>query len=284
MQLQTHTWEGALVALAYEARMYDHISPRLHIEAELLAEAYAYCESITAYNSRSFYLASALLPVEKRRAVRALYAFCRITDDIVDSGGMNSEERLLQWRQRILTSTPPRDDLVALAWTDARLRFAVPARYAEQLIEGVMRDFTQKRYQTFEELAAYCYGVASTVGLMSMHIIGHASHEAIPSAVKLGVALQLTNILRDVGEDWGMGRLYLPLEELAEFGLTEATIAANGKGEKVTDAWRHFMCHQIERNRAIYAEAMPCFHLLFPDFLFSISGAAELYGCIIDNI
>lgn len=280
MQLQTHTWEGALLALAHEARVHNHTASRLNIDAELLANAYAYCESITAHNSRSFYLASALLPEEKRRAARALYAFCRVTDDIVDRGDANCEEQLLQWRSHVLTHTPPSDDLVAVAWTDARLRYAVPVRYAEQLIDGVMRDFTQNRYQTFEDLAAYCYGVASTVGLMSMHMIGHVGHEAIPYAVKLGVALQLTNILRDIGEDWQMGRLYLPLEDLAKFGLTEAIIEEG----KVTDGWRRFMRYQIERNRALYAEAMPGIRLLDQDGRFAIAAAAELYRGILDDI
>lgn len=280
MQLQTHTWEGTLLALAHEARGSEQTAPTLHVERELLENAYAYCESITAVHSRSFHLASALLPAEKRRAARALYAFCRITDDIVDRGDEDCQAQLAQWRTHVLTNVPPRDDLVALAWTDARVRYAVPIRYAEQLIDGVMRDLTQQRYQTFEELAAYCYGVASTVGLMSMHIIGHSGHHAIPYAVKLGVALQLTNILRDVGEDWQIGRLYLPLEDLAAFGLTEEVIA-NGE---VTARWRDFMRHQVARNRALYAEAMPGIQLLNGDGRFAIAAAAELYCGILDDI
>lgn len=279
MQLQTHAWEGALLRLAHEARTVEFTSSYLHVDAETLARAYDYCESITAVHSRSFYLASALLPPDKRRAARALYAFCRITDDIVDRGETNCEEQLLQWRRHVLTNTPPRYDLVALAWTDARLRHTVPVRYAEQLIEGVMSDLRQSRYETFEELAAYCYGVASTVGLMSMHIIGHAGQEAIPYAIKLGVALQLTNILRDVGEDWRMGRLYLPLADLADFGLYEADIAAG----TVTKAWRAFMRYQIERNRLLYAEAMPGIQMLDANGRFAIAAAAELYqGILVD--
>ncbi|HRW07506.1 MAG TPA: squalene/phytoene synthase family protein [Caldilineaceae bacterium] len=280
MQLQTHAWEGALVALAHEARTHEQALPHLHIDAELLASAYDYCESITALHSRSFHLASALLPRHKRKAARALYAFCRVTDDIVDEGGADCEERLHRWRSRVLTTLPPRDDLVALAWTDARLRYAVPVRYAEQLIEGVRRDLTQKRYATFDELAEYCYGVASTVGLMSMHIIGHSGHEAIPYAVKLGVALQLTNILRDIGEDWQMGRLYLPLEELDAFGLTEECVAAG----VVTPRWRNFLQHQIARNRALYAEAMPGIRMLHANGRFAIAAAAELYQGILHEI
>lgn len=280
MQLQTHAWEGALLALAYEAKGHKQNVSRLQIDEGLLVSAYEYCESITAQHSRSFHLASALLPKAKRQAARALYAFCRVTDDIVDEGGDGSEQRLLEWRSHVMTNMPPRNDLIALAWTDARLRYAVPMRYAEQLIEGVMRDCTQSRYQTFDDLASYCYGVASTVGLMSMHIIGYDNQDAIPYAVKLGVALQLTNILRDVGEDWQLGRLYLPLEELEAFRLSEQTVEAG----TITDDWRAFMRHQIARTRALYDEAMPGIQLLDRDGRFAIAAAADLYRRILADI
>src|SRR5512136_3074032 len=100
----------------------------------------------------------------------------------------------MAWRHVALSPEPPADNLVAVAWADARLRYHIPQRYAEQLIDGVARDLRQKRYATFDELAAYAYGVASTVGLMSMHIIGFTTADAIPFAIKLGVALQMTNI------------------------------------------------------------------------------------------
>ena len=281
MQLQSHTWERALLLLAHEAHQAEPTEHHLHhVDAATLARAYDYCESVIAIHSKSFLLASALLPLEKRHAVRALYAFCRVTDDIVDRGNNDSRTQLEQWRRRILVHHPPPDDLVAIAWADARLRYRVPVRYAEQLIEGVARDLTQSRYQTFEELAAYCYGVASTVGLMSMHVIGYAGAHAIPYAIKLGVALQLTNILRDVGEDWRAGRLYLPSEDLAQFGLTEEDVARG----RVTDAWRSFMRYQIARNRLLYAEAAPGIALLDRDGRFAIAAAAGLYQGILQDI
>lgn len=280
MQLQTHAWEGALLSLAHEARLSELTTQRHHADTETLARAYAYCESITSVHSRSFHMASALLPADKRRAARALYAFCRITDDIVDDGGAECEVKLEGWRHRVLTGNPPADDLVALAWADARQRYGVPVRYAEQLIEGVTRDLTQTRYATFAELTAYCYGVASTVGLMSMHIVGYAGSNALPYAIKLGVALQLTNILRDVGDDWQLGRLYLPQEDLAFFDLTEEDVARG----QVTNAWRDFMSYQIARNRLLYAEAMPGIRLLDANGRFAIAAAAELYQAILTDI
>lgn len=281
MQLQSHTWERALLSLAHEAHQAEPTVHHLHhVDAVTLARAYDYCESVIAIHSKSFLLASALLPLEKRRAVRALYAFCRVTDDIVDRGSNDSRLQLEQWRRRILVHHPPHDDLVAIAWADARLRYRVPVRYAEQLIDGVARDLTQSRYQTFAELAAYCYGVASTVGLMSMHVIGYAGAHAIPYAIKLGVALQLTNILRDIGEDWRAGRLYLPSEDLAHFGLTEEDVACG----QVTDSWRAFMRYQIARNRLLYAEAAPGIALLDRDGRFAIAAAAGLYQGILQDI
>ena len=139
---------------------------------------------------------------------------------------------------------------------------------------------SQVRYPTFDALAHYCYGVASTVGLMAMHIIGFESTEAIPYAVRLGVALQLTNILRDIDEDWRAGRVYLPQDELAAFGLTEGDIAAG----RVDDRWRAFMRFQIQRTRSLYDEAMPGIALLDKDGRFAITAAAELYRGILDDI
>ena len=120
------------------------------------------------------------------------------------------------------------------------------------------RTCVSERYHTFGELTTYAYGVASTVGLMSMHIIGFAGEQAIPYAIKLGVALQLTNILRDIGEDWRAGRLYLPMDEMAAFGLSEADLDRG----RVDDRWRALMRFQIERNRRLYAEANPGIALL----------------------
>ena len=129
-------------------------------------------------------------------------------------------------------------------------------------------------------MAAYSYGVASTVGLMSMHIIGYSDSDAVLYAIKLGVALQLTNILRDVSEDWRRGRLYLPLEELAAHGLSEADVEAG----QVDDRWRAFMRFQIARNRDLYAEALPGIAFLNREGRLAVAAAAELYRAILNDI
>lgn len=281
MVAQPRTWENQLLSLAGEAwHMGTAVSSTPIADDHLLKEAYASCETITADHSRSFYIASSLLPEEKRHAVRALYAFCRITDDIVDNPEGNVQANLEQWRRHAFSTTPPADDLPAVAWADARQRFQIPARYAEQLMDGVSRDMEQDRYETFADLATYSYGVASTVGLMSMHIIGFSNPEAIPYAIKLGLALQMTNILRDVGEDWRRGRLYLPQEELEAFGLTEEDIAAG----TVTEKWREFMRFQIQRTRHLYLESWPGIMMLHKDGRFAIAAAAGLYRGILDSI
>jgi len=245
-----------------------------------LKTAYRYCEALTASHSRSFYMATALLPSDQRRAVRALYAFCRLADNIVDENNPNPEAKLQRLRETMLSDAPPPGDYVAQAWADTRQRYHIPRRYAEQLIEGVERDLHQKRYATFDELAVYCYSVASTVGLMSMHIVGFDTPAAVPYAVKLGVALQLTNILRDVGEDWRAGRLYLPLDELAAHGLSEADVATG----RVDDRWRSFVRAQIARTRRLYAESWPGIAHLSPSGRFAVGTASRLYEGILDDI
>ncbi len=299
MTVFTHKWEDSLFSLAYEGiqSAYDGIHSVAssittnHAFTQVdkdyqktLQQAYAHCEELTAVHSRSFYMASSMLPQDKRRAVRALYAFCRITDDIVDQPQGDITEELSAWRSAALSPHPSSDNLVAVAWADTCLRYNIPIKYAEQLMNGVARDTFQSRYDTFDELASYSYGVASTVGLMSMHIIGFTGPESIPYANKLGVALQVTNILRDVGDDWRNGRLYLPQEELHAFGLSEADIDAAVKTGHITNRWREFMRFQIIRNRQLYQEAWPGIGALHKDGRLAIGAASGLYRGILDDI
>ncbi len=282
MALNVHTWEHTLVSWAHEARFSAGPAPAAPgYEPAMVAQAYRHCRDLTAVHSRSFFVASGLLPPAKRHAVRALYAFCRVSDDIIDrQQDIDRKTALEEWQRQALAPHPATSHPVAIAWADTRAAYHIPVRYAEQLIEGVKSDLYQARYSTFAGLAAYAYRVASTVGLMSMHIIGFAGPEAIPYAVKLGVALQLTNILRDVGEDWRAGRVYLPQDELEAFGLSEADLAAG----QVHDRWREFMRFQVDRNRQLYAEAWPGIGLLHPDGRLAIAAAAGFYRSILDDI
>ncbi len=281
MGAQSEAWEYAVLTRAYEALKTPTAAAPGAIDGAVFDEAYSYCAHLTRASSRTFYLASRLLPGRKRRAVRALYAFCRATDDMIDqAGGLEDARRLLDdWQERVSRS-PNAYDPIPLAWADTKARYRIPHGYEAQLTEGIARDLSQRRYATFADLAEYCYGVASTVGLMVMHIVDFRSEDALPYAVKLGIALQLTNILRDVVVDWRVGRLYLPLDELAAFGLGEGDVARG----VVDGRWRAFMRYQIERTRALYAEAEPGIALLDAEGRFAIGAAAGLYQAILGDI
>ncbi len=189
-----HPWERILLGLAFEAwHSVVHPPSQPIQDSKLLEESYAHCHSVTALHSRSFHLASALLPAPKRQAARALYAFCRVTDDLVDRSSGDVEANLRGWRQQVSTWHPPADDLVAVAWADTRARYHIPQRYVEQLIEGVGRDLHQSRYDTFEDLTTYRYGVADGQ-LMSMYITGFTARKLFPTCRQISGAVL---ILRD---------------------------------------------------------------------------------------
>lgn len=280
----TQPWEMRLLMAAREALDTHGLMNHVQADRDALDRAYKQCDAITYEHSRTFYMASSLLPTEKRRGARALYAFCRITDDIVDDPHSDltlRQANLDAWRKDIMCDCPPEESLVCLAWADTRAKFNIPNGVATQLIDGCERDIAQTRYQTFGDLAEYSYGVASTVGLMAMYIVGFADkEEALPYALRLGVALQLTNILRDVAEDWRNGRVYLPQDELAEYDLSEADIDRG----VVTENWRAFMRFQIERTRKLYTESLPGIAILDSDGRFAIAAAAELYRAILSDI
>jgi phytoene synthase len=281
MTATAYSWESNLVDKAVNAAAKIERSVHLpSLDERLLEESYRTCETLTAQHSRTFSLAARLLPTEKRSAIHALYAFCRTTDDMVDRPGSNALHALEEWRKISFDHDPTRHAGVAPAWIHTRLRFQVPLAYADQLIEGVSLDLTTRRYRNFHDLAAYCYGVASTVGLMYMHIVGYRSQAAVPYAVRMGVALQMTNILRDVAEDWRNGRLYLPLDELAEFHLSEEDIQ-NGR---ISENWRRFMRFQIARIYRLYQESMPGIAYIHPEGQFALIAAADLYRGIMRDI
>ena len=281
MQVQAN-WENQLIALAGNVP-HPRTRPFFSYWAgdASLRQAYKQAEKITAQHSKSFYFASGLLPEEKRSAVRALYAFCRTVDDIVDES-MDAEQdsQLDYWRTMVETASFADNDLVAAAWADTLTRYYIPRHYALQLIDGVSRDLLPTRYQTFDELATYCYGVASTVGLMSMYIVGFKNNDAVPYAIKLGVALQMTNILRDIGEDYQNGRLYLPREELVFYGIHESDIAEG----RITDNWRQFMKFQIDRTRQLYEASRAGVKMLEREGQLAVGAASVFYQGILDEI
>jgi phytoene synthase len=244
-----------------------------------LPEAYRSCYDITRKHSRSFFLSSQLLPAEKRRAIHALYAFCRTSDDLVDLPQVNAMQALAAWVGLVHAPKPPPDNAVLLAWHDTLKRYDVPSTLPDELLAGIAMDLTVDRYATFDDLWLYCYRVASVVGLISMQIIGY-SEGAANYAIKLGVALQLTNILRDVGEDARRGRVYLPSEDLKRFGLSADDIL-NGRRD---EAFRSLMRFEIERAHCLYEAAWPGIALLHRDGQLAIAAAAEIYRGILGKI
>jgi phytoene synthase len=251
-----------------------------------LVTAYSACRDVIRAHSKSFYLSARLLPAPKCMAVLALYAFCRRSDDIVDGAaadGLTPEtagRRLDAWAARTRSLRPIDDDPVVHAWADVRRRFAIPQALADELLAGVRMDLAHTRYDTWGDLWLYCYRVASTVGLMSMYITGATDPAAANYAIRLGVALQLTNILRDVGEDARLGRIYLPLEDLARFGVSPDALLAG----QISGNFVRLMQFEIARARRLYEAAWPGIALLAPDSRFGVAAAALVYRGILSKI
>jgi phytoene synthase len=242
--------------------------------------AYRQCEEIARQHGRTFYFASRWLPAAQRRAILATYAWCRIADDIVDAapdrGADRSLASLMNWQRQLGAPTDP----VALAFAASRKRFAIPIEPVLDLLTGVRMDLDTFRYVNWSELHTYCYRVAGTVGLMVAPILGCRDQAALVHAAELGIAMQLTNILRDVGEDAQLGRLYLPLDEIARFGCDPDSILAGTPGQ----GFRELMQFQIARARSLYASARHGVPALDSYGRFTTLLAGDLYARILNRI
>ena len=223
------------------------------------------CRAVTRASRSSFTYAFLVLPKPQREALYAIYAFCRISDDLVDEAaspdvvGSRSPaatlpaERLEAWRAELDacfrgTATHP----VTRRLAEVLRTFPIPRAYFESLLNGMEMDLVKTRYASFAELEQYCYRVAGVVGLMCIEIFGYTRSETRIYVERLGTAFQLTNILRDLGQDGEAGRIYLPQEDLARFGCTEADIL----GRRLTPAFRELMHFEVERARTFYAAAL----------------------------
>jgi 15-cis-phytoene synthase len=255
----------------------------LRLSTVQVQTAFAATENIIRRHSKTFYFATGLLPRQARQAVRVLYGFCRATDDLVDRQGTTLEE-LEKWRAKVDLEPEEQDNPLLLSWGLVRRHYAVDRRYEQELIDGVGMDLYRRRYETWPELERYCYHVASTVGLLAMPIIGMAEGatfaQANPFAIRLGVALQLTNILRDVGEDAQDGRVYLPEEDLKRFGLSVHDILDRVQDER----FARLMQFEIERARDLYQQASPGIAYLSAAARPSVGAAAILYREILNEI
>ncbi len=253
-----------------------------------------HCERILRTHSRTFYLASLFLSPEKRRGALALYAFCRLADDIVDDATIRGRatddvRRRLDAHARGLDAAydgrPDAPIFREVAW--AAQRFGVPRAPLDELLAGVARDLGECRYCTWSELERYCQGVASSVGEMCTYVWGVRADTSLTAAVSyartLGTAMQLTNILRDVGEDANRQRCYLPEDELGAYGFTATDVLQHRVLERRA-AWTALMRSQIDRAFALYAAAAPGVALLSADAQRCANACAVGYASILDAI
>ncbi|MCY1017019.1 phytoene/squalene synthase family protein [Pyxidicoccus sp. MSG2] len=258
-----------------------------HDPQDLVDDGYRRAKEVTRHHAKSFFFASYLLFGQRRKAAFALYAFCRRLDDMVDGDGpdvvpADLSVRLAKARQMVAELYLPMPELASQElgspaerlmaaeaqspWEPSEFaalkhtvrHYRIPEQPFQDLISGMEMDLTKSRYTTWEELDLYCYRVAGVVGLMLTPVLGCADVKASQPAADLGRAMQLTNILRDVREDLERGRVYLPSEELAAFGLSKSDLRRG----KVDERWRAFMRFQVERARVYYARAAAGVHYL----------------------
>lgn len=214
-----------------------------------------YCRDKTAASGSSFSLAFRFLPTPRREAITAFYAYCREVDDIVDECRDPNVARMkLAWWQgevdRMYAGAPTHPVTRALA--PAVTEYAIPRELLEEILAGMAMDLDYTRYADFSELRLYCHRVAGVVGEVAARIFGYTHHATLDYAGRLGLAFQLTNILRDVGEDARRGRIYLPQDELVRFGVREADLLAGRDG----DALRALLAFQYERAESVYDDAL----------------------------
>ena len=241
-----------------------------------VAEAYAEVERLTRREARNFAYGIRVLPREKRQAISAVYAFARRVDDLADGDLPTGEKRARLAELDAALDAPPADAmLVALA--DARTRFGIPEPALHALVAGGLQDTEQSRYASFDELHEYCRKVAGAVGVACVAVYGSADVER---AETLGVALQLINIMRDVREDWELGRVYLPQDELTAFGVGEDDIAEGRAG----DEWRALMAFQASRARAYLDDGLGLVETLDSRSAACVSTFAGLYRATLDRI
>ena len=248
--------------------------------------AYADCRNITRREAKNFYYAVVTLPQEKRKAIYAAYSFCRQCDDSVDEAA-SPEAKLsaltdLQVNLTLAYEGRPATP-VFLALADTADRYDIPQEYFSEIIRGVESDLVKTRYQDFDELREYCYRVASVVGLVCLQIFQYPPQDGAAAreyAVDLGLAMQLTNIVRDVREDWSMGRVYLPQDEMARFGYTEEQLAAGIRN----DAFVELLRFQGQRARAYFRSGFRLLPYLSRRSRACPAALGAIYSRVLDRI
>ena len=214
----------------------------------------SYAPDLSQVRLSNFYFSFLFLPRQKRDAIETIYAFCRLTDDIVDEGADAGEKhrRLRQWSAELRRALQGKSRFALLNKLELVIRrFGIPVRHFQDLLKGMEMDLSKDRYETFADLEEYCYRVASTVGLICAEVFGYHHAEAKEYAINLGKALQLTNILRDIKSDARKGRIYIPREDLRRFGYSEEELL----GCTYNEAFKSLMRYECERARGFYRKA-----------------------------
>ena len=252
-----------------------------------LRESYERCRQLNAAHGKTYYLATLLLPLEKRPFVHALYGFARYADEIVDdlSSTLSEEEKaqwLRSWGDAFLADAERgwSDDPVSMAVVDTVRRWGIPLDHFRAFLHSMAMDLTVTEYRTYDDLYEYVYGSAAVIGLQMVPILEPTSPEAYDRAVELGVAFQLANFIRDVGEDLQRGRVYLPLDELALFGVSRADL----EQRILTPSIKKALAFQIERVRDLEERSRPGVDLLAPTSRDCIEAARVLYCGIVDEV
>lgn len=250
-----------------------------------LQSSYDYCMDVFKLHARSFHFASRYLNEEERKSIAALYGFCRLVDDFADETEMTTEEiehelDLLKDIAERLAKGEVFSHPLFRAFGHTMVKYRIPVRYLHELIEGVRMDLRLTEIETVNELDRYCYHVASTVGLMMCHIWGSTDQETLDRAADLGVALQLTNILRDIAEDYDNGRIYLPKQLREQFRVQ----VYDFENRTISLNFKLLLKHEIARARSIYAKAEVGLQDLPPAASFTVRVAAQVYGEIMHEI
>ena len=245
--------------------------------------AYEQCRDLTKREAKNFYYAFITLPPGKRRAIYAAYAFCRLCDDAVDEERSHDEKRrsLEQLRHDLSAAYSGKTNgHVFTALADSAASFSIPEEYFQEVVSGVETDLTKSRYHDFSELRTYCYQVASVVGLICIQIFGYSDARAREHAIDLGLAMQLTNILRDVKEDLERDRIYLPLDEIERFGYSAEELRSG----VVNDPFRQLMEYQAQRARQCFDSGFKLLPFLTPRSRACPAVLGQIYSHILDRI
>jgi phytoene synthase len=255
------------------------------VDINQVDQSYEYCRGVARSRAKNFYYSFLLLSRQQRKAMCAIYAFMRYCDDLSDEPGA-THAPIDRWRTELEDALEGRfsGHPVWPAFHHAVRRFGIPHEYFRQMIQGVSSDLSPKNaprtFETFEQLYGYCYQVASVVGLTIIHIFGFDTPSALPLAEKCGVAFQLTNILRDIREDAGLGRIYLPAEDLRRFGVTEEDLRSGNRNE----AFLKLMRFEAARARAYYKESQPLLDLIHPRSRPSLWALIAIYSRLLERI